>query len=81
LSFDSVPAAIAERLDAVRPVIVQNAERGAAERRIPSESIDALEEAGLFRTMVPRRFGGYEGTISTLLSVGAAVAEMDGATG
>jgi 3-hydroxy-9,10-secoandrosta-1,3,5(10)-triene-9,17-dione monooxygenase len=57
LSFDSVPAAIAERLDAVRPVIVQNAERGAAERRIPSESIDALEEAGLFRTMVPRRFG------------------------
>jgi alkylation response protein AidB-like acyl-CoA dehydrogenase len=81
LSFESVPAAIAERLDALRPVIVRNAERGAAERKIPAESIGALEEAGVFKTMVPKRHGGYEGSIRTLLEVAGAVAEMDGATG
>ncbi len=80
-SLESVPAAIADRLDALRPVITGNGERGAAERRIPGESIDALAEAGLFRTMVPRRYGGYEGSITALLEVAAAIAEMDGATG
>lgn len=81
MSLENVPAAIAHQLDALRPVIVQNAERGAAERRIPGESIAALEEAGLFRLMVPNRYGGYQGSITALLEVAAAVAEMDGATG
>lgn len=81
MSLENVPAVIADRLDALRPVIVRNAERGAAERRIPDESIDALEAAGLFRTMVPKRYGGHEGSITTLLGAAAAVAEMDGATG
>ena len=81
MSLESVPTAIADRLGGLRPVIVRNSERGAAERRIPDESLRALEEAGLFRTMVPKRYGGHEGSITTLLEVAAEVAEMDGATG
>lgn len=81
MPHENLPTEVMARLDAVRPVIAENAAQGAADRRIPDESIDALAEAGLFRVMVPKRHGGYEGSIKTLLEVSASVAETDGAAG
>ena len=77
----SLPVDVADRLSALRPILTRNAQRGAVDRRIPDESIDALAEAGLFKVMVPKRYGGYEGSMRTLLEASASVAEADGATG
>jgi 3-hydroxy-9,10-secoandrosta-1,3,5(10)-triene-9,17-dione monooxygenase len=81
VSYENLPAEVAARLDAARPVLVRNAAQGAVDRRIPDESIDALAKAGLFRVMVPKRHDGYEGSIRALLEAGASVAETDGAAG
>ncbi len=53
---------------------------GEQERRVVDETIDALTDAGLFRLSVPKRYGGYETSVRTMLDVSAAVAEADGGT-
>jgi alkylation response protein AidB-like acyl-CoA dehydrogenase len=45
-----------------------------------AESIRALTDAGLFKIAVPKRYGGYETSVRTMLDVSAAVAEADGGT-
>ena len=44
------------------------------------ESIAALTEAGAFKVAQPRRYGGYETSVRTMLEVSSAVAEADGGT-
>ena len=46
----------------------------------PEASIAALREAGLFKVMLPRRYGGYEAGTRTSLDVMTAIAHGDGAT-
>lgn len=67
--------------DSLRAVIREDAARGAAERTVPAESVKALTEAGLFRIMTPKPYGGAEAGIRTLLDVSASVAEADGGAG
>jgi alkylation response protein AidB-like acyl-CoA dehydrogenase len=62
------------------PLLARNAEQAERERRIPEESIAALEEAGLFRITVPRRFGGYEVDLRTKIEVSAELARGCGST-
>ena len=81
VSAVNLRADLATRLDAVCPILARNAAQGAAVRRIPDESIDALAAAGLFKLMAPKRHGGYEGSVATLLEAAASVAAADGATG
>jgi 3-hydroxy-9,10-secoandrosta-1,3,5(10)-triene-9,17-dione monooxygenase len=81
VSYVNLPAGVQVRLDAARPVLARNAAQGEADRRIPDESIDALVKAGLFRLMVSKRYGGYEGSIGMLIEAAASVAETDGAAG
>jgi 3-hydroxy-9,10-secoandrosta-1,3,5(10)-triene-9,17-dione monooxygenase len=81
MSYTKLPAEVAARLGAALPVVARNAAQGAADRRIPDESLAALAEAGMFRLMVPKRYGGYEGNMAALLDAGAVVAEADGAAG
>jgi alkylation response protein AidB-like acyl-CoA dehydrogenase len=73
----SVLVARAERL---RPLLADYAKQGADDRRIPEASIAALREAGLFKVMLPRRYGGYEAGARTSLDVMTAIAHGDGAT-
>lgn len=63
------------RAAALRPLLEQNAARTEAERRIPHEIIEALEEAGLFELMIPRRFGGHAVSMETVLRVSAELAK------
>jgi alkylation response protein AidB-like acyl-CoA dehydrogenase len=60
------------------PLLRSNAATGEADRRVPEESIAALEEAGFFKVPVPRRHGGYELPVRAMLEASAAVAEADG---
>lgn len=64
-----------ERARALKPLLARNAAQAEDERRIPEESIAALEEAGLFKITKPKRFGGYEVPFETKLEVSAILAE------
>jgi alkylation response protein AidB-like acyl-CoA dehydrogenase len=77
------PPATAElvaRARALGPLLAANAGQGEADRRVTEESIQAMTDAGLFKIAVPRRYGGYETSVRTMLEVSAAVGEADGGT-
>jgi indole-3-acetate monooxygenase len=51
-----------------------------AEGELPSQVVDALHEAGLFRLLIPRDVGGEEVDLLTFSEVIEAIAEGDGST-
>lgn len=73
-------AELVARVKELHPLLSKNAAIGEQDRRVADESVEALTAAGLFRLTVPKRYGGYETSIRTLLEVSAAVAEADGGT-
>jgi alkylation response protein AidB-like acyl-CoA dehydrogenase len=73
-------AELVARARALRPLLAANASQGEADRRVVEESIQALTAAGLFKIAVPKRYGGYETSVRTMLEVSAAVGEADGGT-
>ena len=68
------------RACAILPTVRQNSAQGEQQRRIVEESIQAMENAGLFKIAVPRRYGGYETSLKTMLEVSSVIAEGDGGT-
>lgn len=74
------PAELLARVKDLHPLLSGNAATGEQNRRVSEESITALSEAGLFRLATPKRYGGYETSIRTMIDVAAAVAEADGGT-
>jgi alkylation response protein AidB-like acyl-CoA dehydrogenase len=56
------------------------AAQGEKDRRVPDETIAALEEAGAFLLMAPTRSGGYGGSMRSLLDLGSLIGQGDGAT-
>lgn len=44
------------------PLIRDHADQSSRERRVSPEVVRALEAAGLFRMLVPRRYGGWRPT-------------------
>ncbi len=59
---DDIPTAeeLVDRARAMIPTLKERAKRCIAERDIPKETIAEMQEAGFFRILQPRRFGGYE---------------------
>ncbi|WP_410631652.1 oxidoreductase [Amycolatopsis sp. cmx-4-83] len=68
------------RAEGLRELLSKNSAQGEQDRRVVQESIQALKEAGLFKLLQPKRFGGYQTSIRTLVDVSAAVGEADGGT-
>ncbi|MFJ6676112.1 acyl-CoA dehydrogenase family protein [Actinosynnema sp. NPDC091369] len=71
-------------LDAVAeiaPKLRENGRQAERERHVPAESINLLEQAGVFRLTTPRRFGGLELSLADQAKVFEAVAKADSATG
>ncbi|MCV7228043.1 acyl-CoA dehydrogenase family protein [Mycolicibacterium komossense] len=66
------------RIRDIAPLLQKNAASSETERRVSDETITALKEAGVFRLAVPRRYGGLETDLRTMLEVSAAIAEADG---
>jgi 3-hydroxy-9,10-secoandrosta-1,3,5(10)-triene-9,17-dione monooxygenase len=64
-----------QRAGTLRPLLEQNAARAEADRRLPEENIQALEEAGLFELMVPRRFGGQGLSMASVIRISAELAK------
>ncbi|ODU06481.1 MAG: oxidoreductase [Pseudonocardia sp. SCN 72-86] len=62
------------------PQLAANAQRTEDGRRVPDENISAIEEAGLFTIMQPRRYGGLEVDFRTKLEVTRELARGCGST-
>lgn len=69
------------RARSVFPILRQNAEKSDVERRVADESIAALDEAQLFATIVPRRWGGQGASMETLIRVCEEVSKACPSTG
>ena len=68
------------RVAELQPLLRKNAAQGEEDRRVVEESIQACGEAGLLKLGQPKRYGGYETSLRTMLDVSAAVGEADGGT-
>lgn len=73
-------AELVARIKEIQPLLRKNAAQGEGDRRVVEESVQALAKAGIFKTCVPKRYGGYETSTKTMLDVSSAVAEADGGT-
>jgi len=58
--------------------LADETERG---RRLPQELVDAFAHAGIFRMLVPRRFGGGEADVETLIATLEELSRADGSAG
>lgn len=71
-------------LEAVTDLLPRFRERAVAAeqaRRLPAESIAELQEAGVFRMLQPKRYGGMEADPVEFYEVVRTIATADGATG
>jgi len=71
---DLTPSELIARAAALRPMLVER--QAEVERRTyPDEDVHrALAEAGIYRTFVPRRYGGYEFDVPTFARIGIELA-------
>lgn len=67
---------LVRRARVLGPMLERNAAQTESERRVVQENIDAFAEAGLFRVMQPKRYGGFELGVSVHLDVVSTVAEF-----
>jgi alkylation response protein AidB-like acyl-CoA dehydrogenase len=68
---------LAVRARGLAPLLAEHAAEAERLRRPHDAVIAALEEAGIFRLMVPRCYGGLELDLDAFLEVGLALAEGD----
>ncbi len=80
LRGDALKRALVGRARELVPLLTKNATKTEEDRRVVEENITAIKDAGLFRIMVPRRFGGLETDIRTKLEVSRELARGCGST-
>ncbi len=76
-SFDELLRRAAE----LRPLVRKRAQQTEQERRVSTEVTDALKQAGLYRAVQPRRFGGYELDLDELRQLAFEVGQGCASTG
>ena len=74
------PGELIARARELQPLLRDNAAQGEQDRRVPDDSINALRKAGILKIAQPKRYGGYETSMRTMLDVSAALGEADGGT-
>ncbi|WP_181319525.1 3-hydroxy-9,10-secoandrosta-1,3,5(10)-triene-9,17-dione monooxygenase oxygenase subunit [Rhodococcus sp. OK519] len=70
-----------QRIDALLPVLRERAQETEDLRRIPDESIKALQETGFFRLVQPKQWGGLETDPVTFYTAVRNIASACGSTG
>lgn len=76
ISSDELVARAADLVGLLR----KNSAQTEADRRVVEANIDAIRDAGLYRLMLPQRFGGLESDFTTFLRVTSELARGDGST-
>jgi resorcinol 4-hydroxylase (FADH2) len=74
-------ATILGRVRELRPEIESRALATEKAKRVPAETMEALRDTGVFRTMQPKRFGGYEYGPAELAQIGFELGRACGSTG
>ncbi len=64
-----------ERARALIPALKARSDAATAARCLPRETIQDMQEAGLFRVLQPRRYGGYEHDPQVFFDIQMALAE------
>jgi 3-hydroxy-9,10-secoandrosta-1,3,5(10)-triene-9,17-dione monooxygenase len=72
---------ILDRVRKLRPEIDARALATEKAKRVPAETMEALRDADVFRTMQPARFGGYEYGPAELAQIGFELGRACGSTG
>lgn len=75
------PSALIERARAMISTLRERARRCTTEHNVPAETIAELRQAGFFRILQPKRWGGYEMHPNTFFEVQKALAEGCMSTG
>lgn len=70
-----------ERARAMIPTLQARAKRATAEHKVPDETIAEMQEAGFFRILQPKRWGGYEMNPNVFFDVLKLIAEGCMSTG
>jgi alkylation response protein AidB-like acyl-CoA dehydrogenase len=70
-----------ERVRAVVPLIRERAAEAERRRKPDDEVIEALKATGVFRSFVPKRFGGYELGMDRYVDLGICVSEACASSG
>lgn len=76
-TFETVDGMVAK----VEPVLRKYAAQAEAERRLAPEAIAALHDAGVFRSLLPKAYGGLEMDPLSALRLFEAIAHIDSAAG
>ena len=63
------PEELTRRAESLVVLLRANAERAEQLRRLPDESVKAVEDAGLFRMLQPVRHGGYGTDAATVAKI------------
>lgn len=71
------PDELIARARAMIPALKARAVRGAEECMIPAETVAEMQDAGLFRVLQPRRWGGYEMRPEVFYEILATLAQGD----
>src|ERR1700737_313410 len=71
-------AELVARAVALQPLLREHAGQMDAERHLADEVNAALVDAGIFRLLTPKRFGGYEADLRTTVEVVSTLGEADG---
>jgi len=81
IALPATAEGLVERVRALAPFIAEHAGDAERERKPVDAVIRALEETGIFRSYVPKRFGGYEIDVGTFIDAGLVVSEACTSTG
>ena len=74
-------AGLLRRATALRDLLSRNRAEGDRRRRLTDETMEALIDTGQFRTLVPRRYGGLEASLRTVVDATAEIAAADPSAG
>jgi alkylation response protein AidB-like acyl-CoA dehydrogenase len=77
VAMSSDASKLIERARALAPLLAEHAAEAERLRRPHDAVIAALEDAEIFKLMVPRQHGGFELDLDTFLEVGLALSEGD----
>ncbi|MCW2673111.1 MAG: flavin-dependent monooxygenase [Frankiales bacterium] len=72
---------VLEAVQDLLPAIAERADRCEAERQVPAETVTELREAGIFRMLQPKRWGGLEADPVDFYEVVRDLASVCGSTG
>jgi 3-hydroxy-9,10-secoandrosta-1,3,5(10)-triene-9,17-dione monooxygenase len=78
---DVTPDELLERARALRPLLTERAAETEALRRPPEDLHQAVDDAGFYRLLMPRRYGGIETDIATYAQIWIEMARGDMSAG